>query len=96
MMIRMGWILFVPVAAHELVAEVDANLRDVVVAGEDECAHEIVAAVAARLEAGDLKKHHLEFGYFALSKKLLDTCLEFPSKHNTVYRVTVRPCNKLF
>ena len=45
-----------PVATHELVAEVDADLGNVVVAGEDERSHEIVAAVAARLEAGNLER----------------------------------------
>ena len=44
-----------PVATHELVAEVDADLGNVVVAGEDERSHEIVAAVAACLEARNLE-----------------------------------------
>ena len=48
----------VPIATHELMAEVDADLGNVVVAGEDERSHEIVAAVAARLEARNLEHVH--------------------------------------
>ena len=62
----MEWYFFVPVATHELVAEIDANLRDVVIAGKDECTHKIVTAIAPRLKAGDLKKQHLVFDYFVL------------------------------
>ena len=45
----------VPIATHELMAKVDADLGNVVVAGEDERSHEIVAAVAAGLEARNLE-----------------------------------------
>ena len=40
-------------------AEVDADLGNVVVAGEDERSHEIVAAVAAGLEARNLENMSL-------------------------------------
>ena len=41
--------------------EVDADLGDVVVASEDERSHEIVAAVAAGLEARNLEKSEHSF-----------------------------------
>ena len=48
-----------PIATHELMAEVDADLGNVVVAGEDERSHEIVAAVASGLEARNLENMSL-------------------------------------